>query len=250
MERKQVSYSIYYRTVGVLGLLAAAACCLALSPVATPPARPWPSSACASCHKVDPAFSHPTGVAPRQPTPAHPPLENGRVECTTCHLADQESHALAKRTHDGMLREPVDPAGLCAECHGAASRDRTTMHALMGQAHLRWPGIKQTSPSVPTGSLDLQSRSCLGCHDGTVATSVGAEVADPSGRHSKGHPVGVRYGRAGRGLAPASMLDARIRLFDGNVGCGSCHSPYSREPSLLVMSNDRSAMCLSCHRDR
>jgi predicted CXXCH cytochrome family protein len=36
-------------------------------------------------------------------------------------------------------------------------------------------------------------------------------------------------------------------LFDGNLGCGSCHSAYSKEPHLLVMNNRGSKLCLSCH---
>jgi len=48
-------------------------------------------------------------------------------------------------------------------------------------------------------------------------------------------------------LKPAEMLDERIRLFDSRVGCGTCHSLYSKRAALLVMSNSRSNLCLSCH---
>ena len=48
-------------------------------------------------------------------------------------------------------------------------------------------------------------------------------------------------------LVDAARLDGRIRLFDQAVGCGSCHSVYSMQPKLLVTSNLRSRLCLSCH---
>jgi predicted CXXCH cytochrome family protein len=48
-------------------------------------------------------------------------------------------------------------------------------------------------------------------------------------------------------LRPESALDRRVRLFDRRVGCGSCHSPYAEGRALLVMSNVRSRLCLSCH---
>jgi predicted CXXCH cytochrome family protein len=48
-------------------------------------------------------------------------------------------------------------------------------------------------------------------------------------------------------LVSVASLDQRIRLFDKAVGCGSCHSVYSKNAQLLVMSNDKSRLCLSCH---
>jgi predicted CXXCH cytochrome family protein len=68
-------------------------------------------------------------------------------------------------------------------------------------------------------------------------------------RMTSRHPIGAEQHPRGPGdnLVHPNSLDPRIRLFDGRVGCGSCHSPYAREHALLVMSNDRSALCLSCH---
>ncbi len=109
-----------------------------------------------------------------------------------------------------------------------------------------------------TRSLDLESTNCLSCHDGSVARDIG-HTSEPDGRGglirtmaSVEHPIGIPYRLtdpqdADGELRPASMLDHRIRLFDNQVGCGSCHSLYSTRPSRLVMSNDRSRLCLSCH---
>jgi hypothetical protein len=68
------------------------------------------------------------------------------------------------------------------------------------------------------------------------------------------HPIGVQY-RATRSsgdevrLVPANRLDKRVRLFDNTVGCGSCHSVYSKQSNQLVMSNLGSKLCLTCHAE-
>ena len=38
-----------------------------------------------------------------------------------------------------------------------------------------------------------------------------------------------------------------ILRIDGQVGCGSCHSHYSTLPDHLVMTNEHSQLCHSCH---
>lgn len=94
------------------------------------------------------------------------------------------------------------------------------------------------------------------CHDGAMASgsgtdsrvSLGANMFDTS---SSEHPIG-RYqlsnpSDADGALKPASMLDDRIRLFNNHVGCNSCHSLYSAQRDLLVMSNESSRLCLGCH---
>jgi predicted CXXCH cytochrome family protein len=39
----------------------------------------------------------------------------------------------------------------------------------------------------------------------------------------------------------------QIRLFDGRLGCGSCHSLYSQQQKKLVMSNQNGKLCIKCH---
>jgi len=97
--------------------------------------------------------------------------------------------------------------------------------------------------------VDHQTQTCLSCHDGLMS----ADIAISSPQPQLGeHPVGVVLGRRRSGpsidLRPIEGLDRRIRLIDNKVGCLSCHSPFSQQPRLLVMSNDRSRLCLSCHR--
>ena len=95
----------------------------------------------------------------------------------------------------------------------------------------------------------MESTACLSCHDGSLASGVihGARQGLPLDLRA-GHPVGLAY-RVGRGgsLRPPASVDHRIRLPDGRVGCGSCHSPYSGERFMLVVPNDGSRLCLACH---
>ncbi|OGW26583.1 MAG: hypothetical protein A2X56_01635 [Nitrospirae bacterium GWC2_57_13] len=99
---------------------------------------------------------------------------------------------------------------------------------------------------------------CVTCHDGSLSTSATVKTGiwvhgRDFLRHDKGsHPIGVDYesARLRRGrktdLRPLALVDPRIRFFDGKVGCGSCHDPYSKIEKQLVKSDRRSELCFSC----
>ncbi|MHC4441716.1 MAG: cytochrome c3 family protein [Planctomycetota bacterium] len=103
---------------------------------------------------------------------------------------------------------------------------------------------------------------CLGCHDGTVATSaIGSSHALLAGIREgfavpdsfvwRDHPIGVPYPRNDRKYRPLSFVLAkgRISLPEGRIECVSCHDPHNSAgvDNMLVMSNRRSALCLGCH---
>ncbi|MBN1343780.1 MAG: hypothetical protein JXQ73_13945 [Phycisphaerae bacterium] len=103
---------------------------------------------------------------------------------------------------------------------------------------------------------------CLGCHDGTIATStigsshallagVRAGFAVPDGFVWRDHPIGVPYPNDRQNFRPAShvLKGGKIPLPEGRIECISCHDPHNEEgiKGLLVMSNRRSALCLTCH---
>jgi predicted CXXCH cytochrome family protein len=102
---------------------------------------------------------------------------------------------------------------------------------------------------------------CLGCHDGTVATSTigGAHsmlagvregFAMPDGFVWRDHPIGIPYSRERREYRPESfVLKEGIRLPEGRVECISCHDPHNAHghAKMLSVSNKRSALCLTCH---
>jgi predicted CXXCH cytochrome family protein len=220
---------------------------------------------CSICHTVEPLFSHPVGVAP-DAAPSWLPLAKGRMTCATCHDSSQDAaHAASPEDPHLTPRLRGDGTGqdLCLACHQTAAPDQTRVHAhgtSLRRAHLAWPDDPEPHPTAgvlsrsDTDGLDARSVDCLSCHDGALAmgagysTGVSLRRRTSSNAASKVHPVGVEYHLAVLGsLRPESQLDDRIRLFEGRVGCGSCHSLYSREPYKLVMSNQGSTLCLSCH---
>ncbi|MHC4081407.1 MAG: cytochrome c3 family protein [Planctomycetota bacterium] len=223
--------------------------------------RGWVGGDCGGCHAIREPWTHPVGVVPSMPVPPEFPLQDGLLVCTTCHdNRSSTDHARARRLHEPLLRES-GPDGLCAGCHDPNGTGRRDMHATMlGRAHLAWPdSVGQELPGgdEPPASPDAASRTCLECHDGSVAPGAAdASVPDGSARShppvhapiGASHPIGVAYGLTpGLALKAADELDPRIRLFEGRVGCGSCHSPFAGGKALLVMSNLDSRLCLSCH---
>lgn len=104
-----------------------------------------------------------------------------------------------------------------------------------------------------SGDRDPESAACLSCHDGATASDIGSHAVAAGWAPETGeHPIGVRVDRPNRDrdecrMRPVGLIDPRVRLFDRAVGCGSCHSVYSKEENQLVMSNSRSALCLACH---
>lgn len=218
--------------------------------------------ACVSCHAIDAAFSHPVGFMPGRSLPEAMPLQNGRMTCLTCHEDDAGAHTRVRGRGDPMLRLGLEGRALCLSCHESSPFSKTGGHSMaVSKAHLIWAHDKpDRAVRGARGGLDAESSSCLECHDGTIASAVGtkragAEIASFGANQT--HPVGVPFrDRSGKDrsldmrLVSPHTLDPRIRLFDGSVGCGSCHSMYSPHENKLVMSNQRSALCLSCHADR
>ena len=208
---------------------------------------------CDACHAFDSGFSHPTGVVPSMAVPSSFPLEDGRMSCLTCHTDEATrphgSHAAGRAE---MLREGTSAAGLCSSCHQPGRGAKRGFHGSdLVRAHLQ----TATWKSAAAGAMDSESRSCVACHDGSMATDAGGHGMSGSSFGSSGdHPIAVDYRsrpatRDSDEIRLVSMgaLDRRIRLFDRTVGCGSCHSVYSGRQDLLVMPNIRSQLCLSCH---
>ena len=213
------------------------------------------SEHCVSCHRMESVLSHPVNISASMDVPADLPLESGRLGCLTCHddraLTD---HARRSEGSASMLRGADSAQQLCGRCHTPGGPNAKEMHAAtLNRAHLGVPAASSIS-SASWQTLDDESRYCLGCHDGSMASDVGLGRDGPAGSHANSHPVAIAYkdprSLASDTLLSAGSLDQRIRLFDGRVGCGSCHSLYSREPALLAAPNHRSQLCLCCHRYR
>ena len=113
----------------------------------------------------------------------------------------------------------------------------------------------------PTGSSKL----CLSCHDGTVALAQtvkggfkGGAYISPGAANlgtdlSDDHPISFVYSDGLSAMDPqirlASLLPSQLRLDrSGELQCTTCHEPHDNQyGKFLVMSNERSRMCTSCH---
>lgn len=207
---------------------------------------------CTECHKDALKVSHPVDMLPTMKVPSEMPLDwRGAVTCLSCHFAHKDGFG------PQHIRVKASGAGLCVQCHGEVE---ASLHsASMGTAHVASP-VNAPLDAYRVGLiLDPLSLKCLSCHDAvsTFDTSV-ATAANPPGYYHNGsslnlsHPIGILYSdskvKYGPSLRNADQLPPQIKLFGGRVGCATCHDPYSKEHSRLVMSNKRSALCFACHR--
>lgn len=207
------------------------------------------AESCSTCHQFEAGLTHPVKVALSSGMTTTLPLEHGTVGCTTCHDPRADHGTAGSR-----VGTRLESRSLCADCHSPASIDRAASHASIAtRAHLvsRSPPRKTHEP-VSIGP-DTETKSCLTCHDGVASSDAAAFGAGHRDEPSD-HPIGVRMsgntGSVGSDFRMASQISPRIRLFDGTVGCGSCHSPYSSERAQLVLNNQGSSLCLSCHTSR
>ena len=196
---------------------------------------------CARCHPGAIQVSHPSGINPGRPLPPQYPLDwKGDLTCSSCHAVHGET--------DLRLRGALQGKAFCLACHPRAfferMRDGGISTVQSGHAAV---GARYT----PQG-LDAYSLQCLGCH-GQHGEGDGGGI-DRNGilRHAGGrmnHPIARDYAAASRfgHLRPAALLPKKILLPDGRVSCVSCHLGYSKDHGRLVMSNQRSALCLACH---
>lgn len=224
---------------------------------------------CTTCHDVQSASTHPVGIVPSMSVPSQLPLENGRVSCTTCHDPQAAAgHATKRGSGKMFIRDEDRAAALCTQCHVPGSTGSSPHASARLKAHSGSPERAAHSPaestkmtdartgrtSESTDRPDAQSRSCMACHDGTMAGDAGAHAMPRMDtRLSTEHPIGVRYQSRSGGdaepiaLKPKGSLDHRVRLFNDRIGCGTCHDVYGGEKRLLVMNNLNSRLCLSCH---
>ena len=150
----------------------------------------------------------------------------------------------------------------CVACHTAEAEEPPTTGPLWDpQADLsRTFGTRLgDTPGPGPGTLI-----CLRCHDGTIARdSVGGIKTEryrhklsPSltrtGHGRSDHPVGVRYPSFDKHYRPMILVLGKrtVLLPGGKVECTSCHDPHDEAglEAMLVTSNARSRLCLTCHK--
>lgn len=157
-------------------------------------------------------------------------LEGEGHTCRACHVP-----------HVQALRPTTQPT----------TQPQTERYRIVGQRR-----VFKTDRYTP-GPTSLV---CLGCHDGSVAMStIGSSHAMLAGVREgfsmsegfayRDHPIGVPYVAERKTYRPENVVSKSIRLPDGRIECISCHDPHGESgvQKMLVMSNRRSALCLTCH---
>ncbi|MBI5864896.1 MAG: hypothetical protein HZB38_10385 [Planctomycetes bacterium] len=192
-------------------------------------------------------------------TPAAKSAPTSRPAAADNAQIDSLGGGIISSKHDFSARGE-DARGLCLPCH--------TPHITAGHAPLlvRQPAATQPVRSYGTTTMELNDASlvCMSCHDGTVAPDVfaGAHAATWSdasnGSVTAGrprltsHPVGIAYPTDQQKYRAESEVtqSGKIKLPDGRIQCVTCHDPHNtdRNAKLLRVSNERSRLCLSCHR--
>ncbi len=210
------------------------------------------SALCVSCHKDDVRLSHPVDMKPSMKIPSDFLLDRkGNLTCNSCHTTHKVSYG-KYHLRAASIGEPF-----CITCHQSLSEGAGLHRSTIGSAHMAGSVQNRYWPGSFGGYLDDVSIRCLICHDATFASEspIGKKVQGGEFDHGRdvglSHPVGVSYRDATDKYKGAykkiDKLPQEIRLFDGFVGCGSCHNPYGRRHFELVMSNEGSALCFACH---
>jgi predicted CXXCH cytochrome family protein len=173
--------------------------------------------------------------------------------------ADRESAILSglKGSKHDFSQTAEGPRDMCLPCHAP----HLPIGAVGAEESERPKSLRQYQ------SLDNQlsnaSLLCLSCHDGVVAPDVytathatglahqlGSSLVGGAGL--RGHPVGILYPVGDANYQPASRVEAdgHVLLPGGRIQCTTCHDPHNggRHSGLLTRSNERSALCLTCHR--
>ncbi len=155
---------------------------------------------------------------------------------------------------------------LCLPCH-------TPHDAAVPQAGALWDHQESQNRSIKLfqgrpGQAGPGTLMCLSCHDGSTAVDAfggrtghvrihefSRELRSLIGAHgdlSSDHPVGIPYPEHDRTYRSRAEVEADglVTLPNGQVECTSCHDVHNHfgHEKMLVKSNERSALCLTCHR--
>ncbi len=197
------------------------------------------TDSCSGCHmNVNMAFNHPTERYPYASTvvPDDMPLMDGKLTCLTCHYV----HPRKGIVNDTFARRSIADSFYCITCHNNDKRE----HTAAGKAHFN------LNTSLMNMSIDMMSKLCIECHNRKISES---KTYFGLGRcDSKvNHPVGISYtinnSRKTGEFRPETALHNNVNLYNGKMGCGTCHNIYSQFRYLLVIDNDKSRLCLECH---
>ena len=149
---------------------------------------------------------------------------------------------------DALPGQPTGVSLACLSCH-----DGTV--AFDALRNLPGSGGFTDSTSVPSAGWTFAGAAAGNLMPDGI-TKIGTDL-------SNDHPISMAYASA---FSPSStsgtndhttgfkdptgdVFSNGVRLYAGQVQCASCHDPHrSDTPTFLRVSNDGSALCLTCHR--
>lgn len=161
---------------------------------------------------------------------------------------------------------------ICEPCHTPHNSDLTVSDAPLWNHEVTVATFQiytSTTLDATVNQPSSNSRLCLSCHDGTVALDSfggrtgtnfigGSALIGTDLRND--HPVTFDYTTAlatldGGLFDPSTKITALggtiddDLLFNGSLECASCHDAHNGygNPNLLLIDNDASAFCLTCH---
>ncbi len=202
------------------------------------------ASVCEKCH-IDrkQKLSHPIEILPMKSIPADMTLADGKMSCITCHFVHPFSVNNIK-FRKSFLRRPGRGIFFCSTCHKIDEKG----HIVFERVHT---GSYQVTN--PNGTLDDYTLQCIECHDRSIDRT-SHRTGSGKWEHFSlklNHPVGITFSKLARKkpkqFNPSVSLPEEIRLFNGKIGCGTCHNVYSKERYILVTDNFQSRLCLQCH---
>ena len=163
--------------------------------------------------------------------------------------------------HDLTALSKGNVCGFCHTPHGSITKTPIWNHSLSNTVYKIYQSSSlDAKVNQPTGSSKL----CLSCHDGTVAlthtpkgpkggvyitpgeANIGTDLSDD-------HPISFEYSDSLSSkdpqIRPPSALPEQLELDrSSEIQCTTCHDAHDNTfGHFLVMSNQRSQMCVSCH---
>ncbi|MCK5644780.1 MAG: hypothetical protein KAJ19_28530, partial [Gammaproteobacteria bacterium] len=182
--------------------------------------------------------------------------------CITLHSPVLAKGRLKGSPHDLSVQGSGRMCSFCHTPHGTSTTTPLWNHKLSDSVYKIYQSSSlDAKVGQPTGS----SKMCLSCHDGTVALthtigqgSEGGVYITPGDANlgtdlSDDHPISFTYTDALSAkdpqIRPASTIPQELRLDQGKeVQCTTCHDAHDNQyGAFVVMDNERSGMCVSCH---
>ncbi len=192
----------------------------------------------------------------------------------SCSIGTLSIAAEMSSGHDFTLGG-ANTTGRCAVCHMQTWSEVDASTQLLWRdgprTDQRVSAVSGTYGSHPSRQWQV-TKSCVSCHDGSVAAHNAPELAraDSSGSSqtlgpisSLGttHPVALVYdselARRNPGLADPAVTSSGLGgtiaedlLIDSRVECSSCHTVHDRvgDGRFLRIANTRGELCLTCHK--